>query len=119
MAWDNPKEDLEAKFRWWAKNYRRTSHKATVFVLTNYDSTFEENMYRIKIIRDCGLQPYVTIYDKPHAPREVIKLQQWCNNRLAFNTVEYEDFVPNLAYYEQQERKKKQGDYQIEQLSLF
>ena len=28
--------------------------------------------------------PYVMIYDKPHAPREVRLLQRWCNNRLIF-----------------------------------
>ncbi len=57
---------------------------ATVYCLTNYDTTMEENLYRIYKLRDMGYDPYVMIYDKPHAPREVRLLQRWCNNRLIF-----------------------------------
>lgn len=58
---------------------------ATVYCLTNYDTTMEENLYRIYTLRDMGYDPYVMIYDKPHAPREVRLLQRWCNNRLIFH----------------------------------
>lgn len=57
---------------------------ATVYCLTNYDTTMEENLYRIYKLRDMGYDPYVMIYDKPHAPREVRLLQRWCNNRRIF-----------------------------------
>lgn len=56
----------------------------TVFCLTNYDTTIEENLYRIYTLRDMGYDPYVMIYDKPHAPREIRLLQRWCNNRRIF-----------------------------------
>lgn len=56
----------------------------TVFCLTNYDTTIEENLYRIYTLRDMGYDPYVMIYDKPHAPREIRLLQRWCNNRIIF-----------------------------------
>lgn len=56
----------------------------TVFCLTNYDTTMEENLYRIYTLRDMGYDPYVMIYDKPHAPREIRLLQRWCNNRIIF-----------------------------------
>lgn len=56
----------------------------TVYVLTNYDTTMEENLYRIYTLRDLGYDPYVMIYDKPNAPKEVRLLQRWCNNRLIF-----------------------------------
>ena len=56
----------------------------TVFCLTNYDTTMEENLYRIYTLRDMGYDPYVMIYDKPHAPREIRSLQRWCNNRIIF-----------------------------------
>ena len=58
---------------------------ATVYCLTNFDTTMEENLYRIYTLRDMGYDPYVMIYDKPNAPREVRLLQRWCNNRLIFN----------------------------------
>lgn len=53
----------------------------TVYVLTNHDTTMEENLYRIYTLRDMGFAPYVMIYDKPSAPREIRLLQRWCNNR--------------------------------------
>ena len=110
MAWDNPKDDLEPKFRWWAKNYRRKSNKGTVYMLTNYDSTMEENMYRIRVLDSLGLEPFVTVYDKPHAPREIILLQQWVNNKAIFHSTSFEDFVPNRSYYEIVSEKKREEE---------
>ena len=43
----------------------------TVYVLTNFDTTMEENLYRVYALRDLGYAPYVMIYDKPNAPAEV------------------------------------------------
>ena len=59
---------------------------AAVYVLVNYDTTMEENLYRIYTLRDMGYAPYVMIYDKPHAPREIRLLQRWCNNRKIFKS---------------------------------
>ena len=56
----------------------------SVYVLTNYDTTMEEKLYRIYTLRDMGFDPYVMIYDKPNASREIRLLQRWCNNRLIF-----------------------------------
>lgn len=55
-----------------------------VYVLTNYDTTMEENLYRVYTLRDMGYDPYVMIYNKPTAPREVRLLQRWCNNKKIF-----------------------------------
>lgn len=57
---------------------------ATVYTLVNYDTTMDENLYRIYTLRDLGYDPYVMIYDKPHAPQGIRDLQRWCNNRLIF-----------------------------------
>lgn len=66
---------------------------ATVYCLTNYDTTMEENLYRIYTLRDMGYDPYVMIYDKPHAPKEVKQLQRWCNNRIIFKSCKnFEDY---------------------------
>lgn len=74
--------------RLYAKNAVRKPHGqyATVYVLTNYDTTMEENLYRIYTLRDMGFDPYVMIYDKPNAPREIRLLQRWCNNRIIFRS---------------------------------
>lgn len=58
----------------------------TVYVLTNFGTTMEENLYRIYTLRDMDYDPYVMIYDKPHAPKEIKMLQRWCNNRRIFKS---------------------------------
>lgn len=93
FAWDNPKDDLEGKFREFAKGFRRKSNIGMVYCLTNFNSTMEENLYRIYTLRDLGYKPYVMIYDKPHAPKEIRRLQRWCNNKIIFNSCKrFEDY---------------------------
>lgn len=87
FAWDNPKDDLEGKFREFTEAFRiKDYRKKTVYVLTNYNSSMEENLYRIYTLRDLGYSPYVMIYDKPHAPQEIRYLQRWCNNKVIFKS---------------------------------
>ena len=84
FAWDNPKENLEPKFREFAAGFRRKRHKGMVYVMTNYNSTMEENLWRIYCLRDMGYDPYVMIYNKPDSPLEIRRLQRWCNNKFIF-----------------------------------
>ena len=88
FSWDSMKESKAVikGLELYARLASRKPHGryATVYCLTNYDTTMEENLYRIYTLRDMGFDPYVMIYDKPHAPREVRLLQRWCNNRKIF-----------------------------------
>ena len=94
FAWDNPKEDLEGVFRNFANSFRRKSNIGMVYCLTNFNSTMEENLYRIYTLRDMGYAPYVMVYDKPHAPKEIKMLQRWCNNKIIFNSCKrFEDYI--------------------------
>lgn len=69
----------------------------TVYTLVNYDTTMEENLYRIYTLRERGYDPYVMVYDKPNAPKEIRHLQRWCNNRRIFKS------CPNFSDYKKQE----------------
>ena len=62
------------------KDHRRK----LVYVLVNFDTTMEENLYRIYTLRDMGYDPFVMVYDKPNAPKEIIRLQRWCDNKRIF-----------------------------------
>lgn len=99
FAWDNPKDDLEDKFRNFAERFRiKTRKYKAVYVLTNYNSTMEENLFRINTLKALGYDPFVMIYDKPHAPREVRLLQRWCNNKFLLQSCpKFEDFDPRQA----------------------
>lgn len=95
FAWDNPKDDLESKFKAFADGFRRNSNIGMVYCLTNFNSSMEENLYRIYTLRDMGYDPYVMVYDKPHAPKEIRRLQRWCNNKIIFNSCpKFEDYIP-------------------------
>ena len=94
FAWDNPKDDLEQKFRNFAQGFRRKSNIGMVYCLTNYNSTMEENLYRIYTLRDMGYDPYVMVYNKPNAPKEIKHLQRWCNNKIIFKSCKrFEDYL--------------------------
>lgn len=88
FAWDYMHEEKRVLrgLELYAKLATRKPHGnfGTVYCLTNYDTTMEQNLYRIYKLRDMGYDPYVMIYDKPHAPREVRLLQRWCNNKFIF-----------------------------------
>lgn len=85
FAWDNPKEKLEDKFKNFANKFRR-KNPGMVYILTNFDSTIEEDLYRIYTLREMRYDPYVMIYDKPNAKKELKRLQRWCNNKIIFKS---------------------------------
>lgn len=88
FAWDNPKDDLAGRFREFSNSFQIKDHRRkTVYVLTNFDSTMEQNLYRIYTLRDLGYSPYVMIYNKPSAPKEIRQLQRWCNSNIIFRKV--------------------------------
>ena len=96
FAWDNPKDDLKEKFKLFSERFRRKSNIGMVYCLTNYNSTMQENLYRIYTLRDMGYDPYVMIYDKEHAPKEIRDLQRWCNNKIIFKSCKtFEEYKKN------------------------
>lgn len=95
FAWDNPNDDLAIKFEKYSKKtkHKPHGHYGTVYCLTNFNSTHEQDLYRIYKLRELNFDPYVMIYNKNEAPDEVRMLQRWCNNRLIFRTVpRFEDY---------------------------
>ena len=65
-----------------------------VYVLTNFDTTMEENLYRIKTLQEMEFDPYVMIFDKPNAPKELLRLQRWCNNKFIYKKCKrFEDYT--------------------------
>lgn len=95
FAWDNAEDDLKpyfAQYKALAK-HKPHGHYGTVYCLTNFGSTMEENLYRIYTLRDLDYDPYVMVYDKPNAPKEIKDLQRWCNNKFIFRSCErFEDY---------------------------
>ena len=95
FAWDNPRdESIPRQLQFFAErtsiwDYRRRR----VYLLTNYWSTYAEDLQRVYWLRENGYDPYVMIYDKPRAPKETRRLQRWVNNKIIFRSCErFEDY---------------------------
>lgn len=96
FAWDNPEDDLIPYFKRFSElTDIKDSRRRRVYVLTNYGSTHEQDLYRIYTLRDLGYDPYVMIYEKPTAPPVTRRIQQWVNNKWFFRAVrDFDDFDP-------------------------
>ena len=88
FAWDNAKDNLKPYFERYGELAKHKPHGrlGTVYCLTNFGSTMEQDLYRIYTLRDMGYDPYVMVYDKPNAPKEIKQLQRYCNNIKIFRT---------------------------------
>lgn len=68
--------------------------RTRVYVLVNYNTTMEENLYRVYHLRELGFDPYVMVFDKPNAPKEIKRLQRWVNNKFIWRSCErFEDYI--------------------------
>lgn len=97
FAWDDMRQSdaVLRGLQLYADRATRKPHGsyAGVYVLTGYDTTIDDDLYRIYTLRDLGFDPYVMVYNKPTAPRQIRRLQRWTNNKIAFRAVaRFEDF---------------------------
>jgi len=73
--------------------YKR--NKVSVFILTNYETSFDEDLYRIKFIKDLGFQPYMMIYNKQnelYGKSKYLRLQQYVNAPRFFWGCSFKEF---------------------------
>lgn len=98
FAWDLMKntDAIIAGLELWKQHGKKDRHGewGTVYVLVNFNTTMEENLFRIDKLREMEFRPYVMVYDKPHAPKEIRKLQRWCNNTKIFKSCpDFNDYM--------------------------
>lgn len=73
-------------------------NKVVVYILTNFDTTIEQDEYRIQYCRSLDFSPYVMIYDKPNCDEEHRHLQRWVNMRAVFWSVPtFKDYKARVA----------------------
>lgn len=76
------------------KHFQKSDRFAKVYILTNYNTTFEEDYYRVKKVMELGYRPDVRIYQKPTAPQITKDLARWANNDIIFRSCGFGDYVP-------------------------
>lgn len=80
FAWDNPKVDMRERLKAAMSGLTRANRRTvTVYILTNFDSTHEEDLARVMAVREAGAQPYIMIYRKKTAPKITRQLARWAN----------------------------------------
>lgn len=64
-----------------------------VYVLCNYDTTIEQDLDRVYLLRDLKCDPYVMLYQKENADILHRRMQRWCNNKIIFKSCKsFEDY---------------------------
>lgn len=90
FAWDRykDKEIIVPKLKMFAKQTGWVHQKMSVYILCNFDTTFEQDLERVYTVRDIGYSPYVMLYNKDSIPKghRLRHLQRWANNRIIFRT---------------------------------
>ena len=96
FAWDKPEEDLRECFEMISKYLHRFDRRrVSVYTLTNFGSTHEQDLERVMFLRNLGYQPYVMIYNKETAPKITRQLQSWVNNPFRFwSTKSFDEYRP-------------------------
>lgn len=87
--------------------YFKTS-KLMCYVLIGFDSTREEDLYRIKKLKELKIDPYVMMYRDPYDPnykfdRMDMHFKNWVNGH-AYKNVKFEEFDRTIK----EENKLKQ-----------
>lgn len=102
FAWDRyeDKDTIVPKFRMFKEITGWKARKTSVFVLTNFNTTIEQDLERIYTLRDMDYDPYVMIYNKQNTKGSdtVRLLQRYVNNRKIFKTINrFEDYDPRMG----------------------
>lgn len=73
--------------------YNKDKGKVMCYILCNFDTTIEQDIYRIQLCRELKISPYPMIYDKEHAKPIYKQLQRWCNNFIFWKCPTFEQYV--------------------------
>lgn len=93
FAWDNYDMKTYEKLKEIRPLLEKDGRHLRVYVLTNFNTTMEQNLERIYKLKELDYDPYVMVYDKPNAPKEIKRLQRWCNNKFIFRSCDrFEDY---------------------------
>lgn len=70
------------------------------FMLVGFDSTIEQDLHRIAVMREYGIDPFVMVYRSETsgtaiADPQIRNLARWVNRRL-YKVCDFKDYVPNM-----------------------
>ena len=72
--------------------FNKDKGRVMCYILVNFDTTLEQDIYRIQLCRELRISPYPMIYDKEHCDPVYKKLQRWCNNFIFWSTPTFDEY---------------------------
>ena len=96
FAWDNMKE--EAEVRAGLDRLRQADFPMSavmVYVLIGFDSTPEQDLYRVEALRGLGVDPFVMPFVKSDPYQH--KFARWVNRMAVFNKCNWQDYQKEAA----------------------
>ncbi len=94
FAWDNYEFNTYEKLKKYRPMLKKDGRHIRVYVLTNFNTTHDQDLERVYKLKELDYDPFVMIYNKPKAPRQTKQLQRWCNNKFIYRAVErFEDYI--------------------------
>lgn len=92
--------EKETEIRRGLEIFKRVSgiedRKAVVYILTNFNTSVEDDIYRVREVARLGYMPDVRINRKPTAPQILRDLQRWCNSRFVYRSTDFADYAPRV-----------------------
>ena len=88
IAWDFPNLDLTPKIKEMTKYIK--PYKIMCYVLIGYNSTPEQDLYRIEKLREMGIDPFVMPFNKSNPYQK--RFARWVNHKAIFKTVKWENY---------------------------
>lgn len=95
FAWDDYKQKdiIIDRLMFVHENSKWNRQKVSVYVLTNFDTTWEQDIERVEFIgRVVDFQPYVMIYNKPKANIKYKYLQRYAQPRIFWKLNSFDDY---------------------------
>ena len=87
FAWDNYTDDTIPYLLWhFKKRTKLDGRRLRVYVLTNFNTTHEQDLERIYKLRELDYDPYVMIYNKPKAPKKTKEVARWVNSKIIWRS---------------------------------
>lgn len=100
VAWDLPEVDLTEKLKEMTRYIKPKN--ITCYVLIGFNSTREQDLYRLNTLKKLGINPFVQPYRDYENKREPTKyekdLARWANRNWFFKSTNFADFEPRKGF---------------------
>ncbi len=88
FAWDNYEFKTYEYLKRFRQSFNYDVRRLRVYVLTNFNTTIEQDLERIYKLKELDYDPYVMIYDKKNAPKRTKQMARWVNNKFIWRSCE-------------------------------